>query len=264
MDYIKKTWVNVPDPLSYEGDLNSLPRFDAENMNRIEEGINEAVTGLKTQAPSGHGLGTISPTYKEDFKKTLRRGNGFYTVSDANDAPNASTAWLNLLQSVRDVKDGVETGSQLVFRDFDTTKPQMWLRTLINGSVSNWVEMLHTGNANKVITGTYTGDGAESRFIDLGFTPDAVLIFNRCGFPSIYGFNTVSKHYGGLALKNHGCYQWKNNKLYPIIDIVEGGFKVYVSEYNSGSQYGMNVYTHENEGTFYYVAIKGGLTYGNK
>ena len=34
MAYTKKTWVNVPDPSNYEGDLSSLPRFDAENMNR--------------------------------------------------------------------------------------------------------------------------------------------------------------------------------------------------------------------------------------
>ena len=45
MAYEKKTWVNVPDPDSYTGEtpLSSLPRFDAENMNRIEGGIEEAL-----------------------------------------------------------------------------------------------------------------------------------------------------------------------------------------------------------------------------
>ena len=42
MAYERKTWDNVPDPSSYEGDLNSLPRFDAENMNRIEGALDEA------------------------------------------------------------------------------------------------------------------------------------------------------------------------------------------------------------------------------
>lgn len=49
MAYKKKTWVNVPDPDSYTGDtpLSALPRFDAENMNRIEGGIEEALNVTK-------------------------------------------------------------------------------------------------------------------------------------------------------------------------------------------------------------------------
>ena len=49
MAYKKKTWVNVPDPDNYTGEtpLSALPRFDAENMNRIEGGIEEALN-LKT------------------------------------------------------------------------------------------------------------------------------------------------------------------------------------------------------------------------
>lgn len=41
--YTRKTWENVPDPSKYDGDLNSLPRFDADNMNRIENGIENAL-----------------------------------------------------------------------------------------------------------------------------------------------------------------------------------------------------------------------------
>ena len=47
MAYTKKTWVNVPDPSnppSIPNGQNALARFDAENMNRIEEGVNEAKT----------------------------------------------------------------------------------------------------------------------------------------------------------------------------------------------------------------------------
>ena len=41
--YTRETWENVPDPSKYDGDLNSLPRFDADNMNRIENGIENAL-----------------------------------------------------------------------------------------------------------------------------------------------------------------------------------------------------------------------------
>jgi hypothetical protein len=40
MSYDKKTWVNVDDPSKFTNDqLNEFPRFDADNMNRIEAGI---------------------------------------------------------------------------------------------------------------------------------------------------------------------------------------------------------------------------------
>ena len=45
MAYDKKTWVNVPDPSNppaIPAGQDALARFDADNMNRIEEGIKEA------------------------------------------------------------------------------------------------------------------------------------------------------------------------------------------------------------------------------
>ena len=44
MAFTKKTWVNVSDPDSYTGNipLSDLPRLDADNMNRIETGVDDA------------------------------------------------------------------------------------------------------------------------------------------------------------------------------------------------------------------------------
>lgn len=54
MAYDKKTWVNVPDPSEFTADeLNSFPRFDAENMNRIESGIEETHTALRDKIVMG-------------------------------------------------------------------------------------------------------------------------------------------------------------------------------------------------------------------
>lgn len=51
MDYTKKEWVNVPDPSKFtEEQLNSFARFDANNMNRIESGINEVYTPIYTES----------------------------------------------------------------------------------------------------------------------------------------------------------------------------------------------------------------------
>lgn len=62
MDFTKKTWVNVPDPSKLpdipEGQ-DSLARFDAENMNRIEEGVQSAHVDLDSHInnkSNPHGL----------------------------------------------------------------------------------------------------------------------------------------------------------------------------------------------------------------
>ena len=47
-----------------------------------------------------------------------------------------------------------------------------------------------------LVMGTYTGDGAESRFIDLGFTPRAVILCNEYGVMSDGAYSS-----GGVALE---------------------------------------------------------------
>ena len=55
-----------------------------------------------------------------------------------------------------------------------------------------------------IVTGTYTGDGAATRTINLGFQPGAVLLFNRAGETFRRpGSATNNEHYGGLALRNN-------------------------------------------------------------
>ena len=52
MAYDKKTWINVDDPSKFTSDqLNSFPRYDADNMNRIEDGI-EAALNYNDHAPT--------------------------------------------------------------------------------------------------------------------------------------------------------------------------------------------------------------------
>ena len=71
--------------------------------------------------------------------------------------------------------------------------------------------------------GVYVGDGAESRVINLGFTPDAVEIYRENGVQNdTYNYN----YYGGFAIKQYPCRcQPANNQV--IFEVCEGGFKVY-------------------------------------
>ena len=68
--YERKVWDNVPDPSNYEGnyDLNSLPRFDAENMNRIEDGIEEALSSVGEHT---HSIEEVGLTYVEGSESII-------------------------------------------------------------------------------------------------------------------------------------------------------------------------------------------------
>ena len=75
------------------------------------------------------------------------------------------------------------------------------------------VNTINTTLANKigVIGGTYNGDGTERRFINLGVTPKAVILFESSG--RTYEF---SAYVGGLALPGttEGACQITTNGFY--------------------------------------------------
>ena len=76
MVYDKKTWVDVPDPKNYTGTtpLSDLPRFDAKNMNRIEEGINavsEKVPTYDAHISNKSNPHNITPSQIGALSKTI-------------------------------------------------------------------------------------------------------------------------------------------------------------------------------------------------
>lgn len=92
--------------------------------------------------------------------------------------------------------------------------------------------------------GTYTGDGADSQMITLGFTPKAVLAFEGG-----YQLNYANESYGGLAVSgNPAAYINAQNRIYKLIEIVENGFIAY----NSSSTYRAN----KNAARYHYIAFQ--------
>ena len=72
-----------------------------------------------------------------------------------------------------------------------------------------------------VTFGTYTGNGAASRTISLGFTPKAVYTCTRSG---LAGALTGSYYtYGGLAFPGNPVKCYNNTAA---VEVVEGGFTV--------------------------------------
>ena len=88
-----------------------------------------------------------------------------------------------------------------------------------------YLENALAGARVKIATGTYTGNGQASQFIDLGFTPKAVLVLSFDGRLLVFMGN-AHYCYGGLALTGHPAACNYNNNEVNIVSIVEGGFNV--------------------------------------
>lgn len=82
--------------------------------------------------------------------------------------------------------------------------------------------------AARFTAGTFTGDGEDSQFISLGFTPTALLVEKD------NATRPPDTHYtpsGGLALAGHPMQKGAG---YPVIAVEAGGFRVYRYEGYTG------------------------------
>lgn len=153
------------------------------NMDIVDAELNKLEDG---KAPSGHGLGDIpDPNPQVTFQSVMKKGCGFYQVNNAEDNPVGRNGWMSMLQFPRIGTEGNETGVQLVMAD-DEANPQMWVRAMQKGTISNWFEMLHTGNysnyANaRITTGSYVGwvtdDNTSSEIVlSFDFAPKFIIL----------------------------------------------------------------------------------------
>lgn len=93
--------------------------------------------------------------------------------------------------------------------------------------------------ASRVVAGSYSGNGAESQTIELGFTPTAVLVVNYEGKMGYTGGSVCV--YGGLALPGRNLYA-------DLLEITEGGF---IARTKQSSQF-----LYLNTGLHYYLAFR--------
>jgi hypothetical protein len=109
-----------------------------------------------------------------------------------------------------------------------------------------------------IVTGTYVGNGASSRFISLGFTPRAVLLFDSEGrVSSEYDWDgTMVQMHGGLAFDGRPV---KLERFYTMsfvaLEITPNGFTVKID----GGSYGNNsatIATNASGVEYRYVALR--------
>lgn len=97
-----------------------------------------------------------------------------------------------------------------------------------------------------LVTGTYTGDGTDSRLISLGFQPKALLVMIEEGYSAR---PYTDDYYGGLALPGKPvCLQTSYGTNY-ILTIESKGFRVY---YNRDRY----ILSNQKDTNSYYLAWK--------
>lgn len=102
-----------------------------------------------------------------------------------------------------------------------------------------------TAGMPKIVCGTYTGNGAASQTIELGFTPKAVLVVTT------YGQMQSSPYYnGGLAVTDNPVKMGSTG--HKVVEIIENGFNVYHNTTVSSSQY---VFANANTLLYHYLAV---------
>ena len=99
------------------------------------------------------------------------------------------------------------------------------------------------GAVPRIVTGTYTGDGTESRLIDLGFAPKAIYVSTQAG--NTYA-SAGSGHYGGLALAGHPVQV----NQYMVLEIEGTGIRVH---FNRTEYFG--IYSNVANTVYYYAAL---------
>ena len=100
----------------------------------------------------------------------------------------------------------------------------------------------------EVYFGTYTGDGAASRLINIGFTPKAVMVM--CGGYATYSKGSQTHWYGGLALTGKPV---KASDGRAVLNIEAGGFRVYTESTQVFADY---VMSNTAERSYHYIAVK--------
>ena len=104
-----------------------------------------------------------------------------------------------------------------------------------------------SADLTKMTVGTYTGDGAETKVINLGFTPKAVLVMYSWGV--MYDTSTTKDSItGGLAMRESPAYRG----ACIAVEIVSQGFAVHYNTNTGSNQY---AYTNRANFPYHYIAF---------
>ena len=121
------------------------------------------------------------------------------------------------------------------------------LRLLTETDYNTLNSSITTSINKKVICGTYTGNGAASKLITLGYKPALVLVLESGA--RTYNYDGQSDLYGGMALPGHPA---SVNGM-TAVRVENTGFRVY---YGWNSEVTMCARTNSENETYNYMVVK--------
>ena len=101
----------------------------------------------------------------------------------------------------------------------------------------------------KIITGSYVGDGAQTRTIPLEHTPSAVYVCTDSGSTCMQTGDSFMTFSGGLAVKDHPIHHLDTT----ILAVAERGFQVCSHYVNQGWSYSYS--TNVDKAIYHYIAF---------
>ena len=111
--------------------------------------------------------------------------------------------------------------------------------------------LINTAISESVVTGSYIGDGTATRFINLGFTPKAVLLL-LCDGATMISASGYPTYFGGLALIDKPVKAHNGTAINNILDITTNGFNVHFKQ----SDYISSNDNRFSNNEYYYIAIR--------
>ena len=140
-------------------------------------------------------------------------------------------------QGLLDVNPG---GRRMIITE-SANQNATWVNITSSNQWTGWKQLAFAADlASKAetVTGVYTGDGAESRTINLGFKPKAVLVLYEGRV--IWNYDV----YGGLVFEG---YPTKSGE-YVALEVASNGFIVHTN--------GNGCSTNDNNREYHYIAFK--------
>ena len=151
--------------------------------------------------------------FNEDFKKIDTAIKSVETDLQAN-----------LDNEVSRLDGAITTAQQTVQKNLNTQVARL------DGQVDRLDGLIDNLEADKaeIVTGTYTGDGAATRQISLGFAPRAVILVNFLGVDSIIpGYGAQP---GGIAIRGGTCHEG--------LTLTSTGFQLVQNQYSATNTQG--------------------------
>ena len=185
--------------------------FLMRDFNADNAAVEAALTGLQS-AVDGKAAQSEGDTLKTTVSTKANQSDLTSLTSTVN--TKAAQSELNTLKNTVNTKANQS----------DLTS----LTTTVNGKVG-------------IVVGTYTGNGEDSRVINLGFQPKAVFLFREDGVTC--SGEAGSATYGGLFYP--GCRLGFGSTI--CAEVVSNGFRVYTKSY---------VRTNSSGTVYYYLAIR--------